>query len=96
MVEKGVCSTWKLLHELRTGWKSFPASQEAVFSAFPLPEELEREPRELVQEDLAGRVYGMKESDGSIARSSHTAQSTACIAYRGKFLVKSPLSSEKT
>lgn len=33
----------------------------------------------LVHKDLAGRVSGMKESDGSTARSPHSAQYTACI-----------------
>lgn len=38
-------------------------------SCIPLPEEPEWEQGELVHEDLAGRVCGMRESDGSIARS---------------------------
>lgn len=68
-----MCSTWKQQSELRTGWKSFPASQEAVFPAFPLPEEPEPEQGELAHKDPAGRVRGMKESDCSIAGSPHSA-----------------------
>lgn len=73
-----MCSTWKKQNELWTGWQSLPAMQEAVFPAFPLPEEMLREWGELVHKDLL-RQCGMKKTDGSMARSAHSAPKKSVV-----------------